>query len=38
LEIGGPKGFGMDEIEYKSLGKFQKPRSVIDEYGSASFQ
>ncbi|KAG0646245.1 hypothetical protein D0Z07_8135 [Hyphodiscus hymeniophilus] len=34
LEIGGPKGFGMDEIEYKSLGKFQKPRSVIDEYGS----
>ncbi|KAE8450802.1 hypothetical protein EG329_005715 [Mollisiaceae sp. DMI_Dod_QoI] len=32
LEIGGPKGFGMDEVEYKALGKFQKPRSVIDEY------
>ena len=34
LEIGGPKGFGMDWIEYKSLGKFKTPRSVIDEYGS----
>jgi DUF917 family protein len=33
LEIGGPKGFGMDNVEYKALGKFQKPRSVIDEYG-----
>lgn len=32
LEIGGPKGFGMD-IEYKPLGVFKKPRSVIDEYG-----
>ncbi|RDW59966.1 hypothetical protein BP6252_13053 [Coleophoma cylindrospora] len=32
LEIGGPKGFGMDDIEYKSLGTFQKPKSVIDEY------
>ncbi|KAH6683182.1 hypothetical protein B0J14DRAFT_575297 [Halenospora varia] len=35
LEIGGPKGFGMDHIEWKSLGKFQKPTSVIDEYGVA---
>ncbi|RDW94463.1 actin-like ATPase [Coleophoma crateriformis] len=34
LEIGGPKGFGMDHIEYKALGTFQKPKSVIDEYGS----
>ncbi|PVH89939.1 DUF917-domain-containing protein [Cadophora sp. DSE1049] len=32
LEIGGPKGFGMD-IEYKPLGVFKKPRSVIEEYG-----
>lgn len=31
LEIGGPKGFGMD-IEYKPLGVFKKPRSVIEEY------
>ena len=34
LEIGGPKGFGLDDVEYKALGKFHKPRSVIDEYGS----
>lgn len=33
LEIGGPKGFGMDDVEYKALGTFAKPKSVIDEYG-----
>lgn len=32
LEIGGPKGFGFDSLEYKPLGKFSRPRSVIDEY------
>lgn len=32
LEIGGPKGFGFDGLDYKPLGKFCKPRSVIDEY------
>ncbi|TDZ30888.1 hypothetical protein C8035_v001999 [Colletotrichum spinosum] len=32
IEIGGPKGFGMDDLEYVPLGKFTKPRSVIDEY------
>ena len=32
IEIGGPKGFGFDELEYKPLGKFCKPRSVIDQY------
>ncbi|KAF9068110.1 hypothetical protein BDP27DRAFT_1392915 [Rhodocollybia butyracea] len=31
LEIGGPRAFGMD-IDYKSLGIFRKPRSVIEEY------
>ncbi|KAJ7584873.1 hypothetical protein C8J56DRAFT_137101 [Mycena floridula] len=31
IEIGGPRAFGMD-IEYKPLGKFSKPRSVIEEY------
>ena len=39
LEIGGPKGFGFNDLEYKPLGKFNKPRSVIDEFavaGSAS--
>ena len=34
LEIGGPKGFGMDDVEYKPLGVFKKPISVIDEYAS----
>lgn len=32
LEIGGPKGFGFDDLEYKPLGKSCEPRSVIDEY------
>ncbi|KAH6869763.1 hypothetical protein B0T10DRAFT_593248 [Thelonectria olida] len=32
IEIGGPKGFGFDDLEYKPLGKFTKPRSVIDEF------
>ncbi|KAK7397579.1 hypothetical protein QQX98_013054 [Neonectria punicea] len=36
LEIGGPKGFGFNELEYKPLGKFSKPRSVIDEFGPSS--
>lgn len=34
VEIGGPKGFGMDHLEYKPLGKFVRPVSVIDEYDS----
>lgn len=33
IEIGGPKAFGMDDVEYKPLGTFKKPRSVIDEFG-----
>lgn len=32
IEIGGPKGFGFDDFEYKPLGRFSKPQSVIDEY------
>ncbi|KAI1208066.1 DUF917-domain-containing protein [Annulohypoxylon truncatum] len=32
IEIGGPKAFGMDHLTYKPLGKFVKPRSVIDEF------
>lgn len=32
LEIGGPKGFGFDEMAYKPLRRFSKPRSVIDEF------
>ncbi|KAK1598889.1 uncharacterized protein LY79DRAFT_586419 [Colletotrichum navitas] len=33
IEIGGPKGFGMDDLEYVPLRKFKKPRSVIEEFG-----
>ncbi|KAJ7118585.1 hypothetical protein C8R43DRAFT_1153344 [Mycena crocata] len=33
IEIGGPRAFGMD-VDYKPLGTFQKPRSVIDEFAS----
>ncbi|KAJ8072196.1 hypothetical protein PM082_015754 [Marasmius tenuissimus] len=32
LEIGGPGAFGMDHVKYKPLGKFTKPRTVIDEF------
>lgn len=32
VEIGGPKAFGLNHLEYKPLGKFVKPVSVIDEY------
>jgi DUF917 family protein len=31
IEIGGPRAFGMD-VEYKPLGVFVPPVSVIDEY------
>ncbi|KAK7466917.1 hypothetical protein VKT23_003981 [Stygiomarasmius scandens] len=31
IEIGGPGAFGY-HVEYKPLGKFVKPRSVIEEY------
>ncbi|XPS93567.1 hypothetical protein M3J09_002912 [Ascochyta lentis] len=32
VEIGGPNAFGLNHLEYKALGKFVKPVSVIDEY------
>lgn len=32
IEIGGPKAFGYDDIEYKPLGVYVEPRSVIEEY------
>lgn len=32
IEIGGPAAFGMDDVEYRPLGVFRTPRSVIDEY------
>ncbi|KAH7051996.1 hypothetical protein B0J12DRAFT_751463 [Macrophomina phaseolina] len=32
IELGGPRAFGLDDLEYKPIGKFEKPKSVIDEY------
>jgi hypothetical protein len=32
IDIGGPRAFGMDNVEYASLGEFKKPISVIDEF------
>ncbi|KAF3770679.1 hypothetical protein M406DRAFT_271925 [Cryphonectria parasitica EP155] len=32
IEIGGPEGFGIHHLKYQPLGKFVKPKSVIDEY------
>ncbi|KAL0941470.1 hydantoinase [Colletotrichum truncatum] len=32
IEIGGPSAFGFTHLEYKPLGSFVKPQSVIDEY------
>jgi DUF917 family protein len=31
LEVGGPEAFGLD-IEYKPIGTYSEPASVIDEY------
>ncbi|PGH13369.1 hypothetical protein AJ80_06363 [Polytolypa hystricis UAMH7299] len=32
LEIGGPAGFGYEEIEYRPLGRYVEPRSVVMEF------
>ncbi|KAK6463257.1 hypothetical protein DFJ63DRAFT_109475 [Scheffersomyces coipomensis] len=32
LDIGGPKGFGFNEVVYNPIGKYIEPVSVIDEY------
>lgn len=32
LEIGGPGAFGYEGIEYRPLGKYVEPRSVVKEY------
>lgn len=33
LRVGGPRGFGLD-MEWKSIGPYQEPKSVITEFGS----
>lgn len=32
VRIGGPGAFGYDDIEYKALGEYVEPKSVIEEY------
>jgi DUF917 family protein len=34
IAIGGPAGFGFDHLSYQPLGRFVKPRSVIDEFNA----
>lgn len=36
IEIGGPEGFGIHHLKYQPLGKFVKPKSVIDEYNTVA--
>lgn len=35
LKVGGPEGFGLD-MEWKSLGLYQEPRSVVEEFNVVS--
>jgi len=35
LKVGGPEFFGLP-VEYKSLGKYRQPKSVIDEFDSTT--
>lgn len=32
IELGGPKAFGFEHLQYQPLGKFTEPVSVIDEF------
>ncbi|OKL60014.1 hypothetical protein UA08_04890 [Talaromyces atroroseus] len=34
LKVGGPEGFGLD-MEFQSIGPYQKPRSVIEEFNKS---
>jgi DUF917 family protein len=34
IEVGGPKAFDFDHIEYNPIGEYTPPVSVIDEYKS----
>jgi DUF917 family protein len=36
IKIGGPEAFGFGHLEYAPLGKYVKPRSVIDEFDESS--
>lgn len=32
LDIGGPGAFGFDQVEYKPIGVYKRPRSVLEEF------
>jgi DUF917 family protein len=34
MELGGPGSMGFEEVQYSPIGKYSKPRSVIDVYGA----
>ncbi|KAK7422720.1 hypothetical protein QQX98_001508 [Neonectria punicea] len=36
IKIGGPEAFGFGHLKYTPLGKFVKPKSVIDEFDESS--
>lgn len=36
IKLGGPDGFGFEHLKYAPLGKFVKPKSVIDEYDEST--
>ncbi|KPM37576.1 hypothetical protein AK830_g8985 [Neonectria ditissima] len=36
IKIGGPEAFGFGHLKYAPLGKFVKPKSVIDEFDESS--
>ncbi|KAH8706438.1 hypothetical protein BGZ61DRAFT_349954 [Ilyonectria robusta] len=36
IKIGGPEAFGFEHLKYAPLGKFVKPKSVIDEFNESS--
>ncbi|KAM5351794.1 hypothetical protein ACJ41O_004517 [Fusarium nematophilum] len=36
IKIGGPEAFGFEHLRFEPLGKYVKPRSVIDEYDESS--
>lgn len=36
LELGGPASMGFPEVEYKPIGRYCNPRSVIEAYGESS--
>lgn len=36
IELGGPASMGFNDVEYRPIGVYSRPRSVIEEYGKVS--